>query len=195
MQDDSSPSGTRADLIAAGLHLFGHDGFAATSTRALAARAGTNVASIAYHFGSKAGLVRAAIEARFSSFEATSLTYTGDVEADLVRLVTGYRDFLEELGPVARSLLTELPFVEEVAAATTTLRGVIADVTALIGRYQDEGILQPEPTATLIPALFGPIVLPVITRDFAIIDQGDPSDFDPARHVARFLHGRAEPTR
>ena len=80
-------------------------------------------------------------------------------------------------------------------SATTTLRGVIADVTALIGRYQDEGILQPEPTATLIPALFGPIVLPVITRDFAIIDQGDPSDFDPARHVARFLHGRAEPTR
>ena len=62
MQDDSSPSGTRADLIAAGLHLFGHDGFAATSTRALAARAGTNVASIAYHFGSKAGLYQACAE-------------------------------------------------------------------------------------------------------------------------------------
>ena len=62
MQDDSSPSGTRADLIAAGLHLFGHDGFAATSTRALAARAGTNVASIAYHFGGKDGLRMACAE-------------------------------------------------------------------------------------------------------------------------------------
>ena len=50
------PAGTRADLIAAGLYLFGHDGFAATSTRALAARAGTNIASIAYHFGGKEGL-------------------------------------------------------------------------------------------------------------------------------------------
>lgn len=186
---------TNEGIFAATLRLIGEHGLHGATTRAIADEAGVNEVTLFRKFGSKAGLVRAAIEARFSSFEATSLTYTGDVEADLVRLVTGYRDFLEELGPVARSLLTELPFVEEVAAATTTLRGVIADVTALIGRYQDEGILQPEPTATLIPALFGPIVLPVITRDFAIIDQGDPSDFDPARHVARFLHGRAEPTR
>ncbi|TRW96606.1 DUF1956 domain-containing protein [Paracoccus sp. M683] len=56
MSDDSAPTGTKADLIAAGLHLFGRDGFAATSTRALAGRAGTNVASIAYHFGGKDGL-------------------------------------------------------------------------------------------------------------------------------------------
>ena len=62
MQDDSTPTGTRADLIAAGLYLFGHDGFAATSTRALAARAGTNVASIAYHFGGKDGLRMACAE-------------------------------------------------------------------------------------------------------------------------------------
>ncbi len=53
---DSPPEGTRATLIAAGLHLFGRHGFAGTSTRDLAARAGTNVASIAYHFGGKAGL-------------------------------------------------------------------------------------------------------------------------------------------
>ena len=62
MQDDSTPTGIGADLIAAGLYLFGHDGFAATSTRALAARAGTNVASIAYHFGGKDGLRMACAE-------------------------------------------------------------------------------------------------------------------------------------
>lgn len=50
------PEGTRAALIAAGLALFGAKGFAATSTREVAARAGTNVASIAYHFGGKDGL-------------------------------------------------------------------------------------------------------------------------------------------
>lgn len=47
---------TLTELVAAGLHLFGRDGFEATSTRALAARAGTNISSIAYHFGSKEGL-------------------------------------------------------------------------------------------------------------------------------------------
>ena len=53
------PEGTAADLIAAGLKLFGRKGFAATSTREIAAEARANVASIAYHFGSKDGLRQA----------------------------------------------------------------------------------------------------------------------------------------
>ncbi|MCV2867149.1 CerR family C-terminal domain-containing protein [Defluviimonas sp. WL0002] len=59
--ENDAPQGTQAALIAAGLHLFGQHGFAATSTRDLAARAGTNVASIAYHFGGKEGLRRACL--------------------------------------------------------------------------------------------------------------------------------------
>ncbi|MCB1376685.1 MAG: TetR family transcriptional regulator, partial [Rhodobacteraceae bacterium] len=62
MNTDSPPAGTRAALIHAGLHLFGRDGFAASSTRALAAEAGTNIASIAYHFGGKEGLRHACAE-------------------------------------------------------------------------------------------------------------------------------------
>lgn len=54
-----APDGTAAQLVAAALKLFGRKGFAATSTREIAAEAGTNVASIAYHFGSKDGLRRA----------------------------------------------------------------------------------------------------------------------------------------
>lgn len=62
MTPNDSPAGTRDKLIAAGLFLFGRDGFEATSTRALAGRAQTNVASIAYHFGGKDGLRRACAE-------------------------------------------------------------------------------------------------------------------------------------
>lgn len=58
-----SPSDrTRAALIAAGLHLFSQVGFAGASTRAISGRAQTNVASIAYHFGSKEGLRTACAE-------------------------------------------------------------------------------------------------------------------------------------
>ena len=63
MTSESPTPSTRDNLIAAGLHLFGRDGFAATSTRQLAAMAETNVASIAYHFGSKAGLHAACAQA------------------------------------------------------------------------------------------------------------------------------------
>lgn len=44
---------TRAALIEAGLKLFGEKGFAATSTREIAAAAKANIGSIAYHFGGK----------------------------------------------------------------------------------------------------------------------------------------------
>lgn len=53
---------TRRALVDAGLRLFGSKGFSATSTRELAAQANANVASIAYHFGSKEGLRRAIAE-------------------------------------------------------------------------------------------------------------------------------------
>jgi len=59
MTSETQKTQTRQALIAAGLHLFGHQGYAATSTRELAGRAQTNIASIAYHFGGKSGLHQA----------------------------------------------------------------------------------------------------------------------------------------
>ena len=53
---------TRTAIIEAAMRGFGEKGFAATSTRETAALAGTNVASIAYHFGGKEGLRAACAE-------------------------------------------------------------------------------------------------------------------------------------
>ncbi len=53
---------TRSALIAAALRLFGERGFEATSTRDIAATSKANIASIAYHFGSKQGLRLACAE-------------------------------------------------------------------------------------------------------------------------------------
>ena len=54
---------TRRALIDAAITLFGRKGYEGTSTRAIAQRAGTNVASIAYHFGGKEALRMACGEA------------------------------------------------------------------------------------------------------------------------------------
>ena len=64
MENDSLPirpqaEGTARDLIDAAIHVIGTKGFAAASTREIAKAAGTNVASIAYHFGNKEGLRQA----------------------------------------------------------------------------------------------------------------------------------------
>lgn len=49
----------RERLLHAALRLFAGKGFAKTSTREIALAAGTNIASISYYFGDKAGLYRA----------------------------------------------------------------------------------------------------------------------------------------
>jgi TetR/AcrR family transcriptional regulator, regulator of cefoperazone and chloramphenicol sensitivity len=51
----------QAALLDAAIDLFGVYGFAAVSTRMLSERAGTNLAAITYHFGSKDGLYRATV--------------------------------------------------------------------------------------------------------------------------------------
>ncbi len=64
----ASSDRTRTALIAAGLELFGEKGFEATSTRDIATAAGANLASIAYHFGSKEGLRLACAQAIAEKF-------------------------------------------------------------------------------------------------------------------------------
>ena len=53
---------TREAIIEAAMRGFGEKGFAATGIREIAALAGTNVASISYHFGGKEGLRAACAE-------------------------------------------------------------------------------------------------------------------------------------
>jgi TetR/AcrR family transcriptional regulator, regulator of cefoperazone and chloramphenicol sensitivity len=53
---------TRTAIIEAAMHGFAEKGFDATSTREIASIAGTNIASISYHFGGKGGLRAACAE-------------------------------------------------------------------------------------------------------------------------------------
>jgi AcrR family transcriptional regulator len=61
-RNDGDGGSARDALIRAAIELFGRDGYAAVSTRMLSERAGTNIASIKYYFGSKDDLYRAAVE-------------------------------------------------------------------------------------------------------------------------------------
>jgi AcrR family transcriptional regulator len=60
--------GHREQLLAAARRLLEQRGYAHITARDLVAESGTNLASIGYHFGSKAGLLNAAIEAAFEDW-------------------------------------------------------------------------------------------------------------------------------
>jgi AcrR family transcriptional regulator len=91
------PDPARARLLRAGLRLFAHHGFAATSTRELALAAGVNVAAISYYFGDKAGLYRAVFFEPLGEFAdgIASLAATPVPLEDALRLF--YAHFVEPL--------------------------------------------------------------------------------------------------
>ncbi|TPK41393.1 DUF1956 domain-containing protein [Mesorhizobium sp. B2-5-4] len=63
---------TRSALVRAALKLFGRQGFDGTSTREIAAEAGANIGSIAYHFGGKEGLRAAAADFIVETIQAVA---------------------------------------------------------------------------------------------------------------------------
>src|SRR5687768_9784305 len=86
---------SRERLLLAALRLFADQGFAKTSTRAIAEAAQTNVAAISYYFGDKAGLYRAAFFEPFGSPEDDMARYA-DPAMSLADALRGlYATFLE----------------------------------------------------------------------------------------------------
>jgi TetR/AcrR family transcriptional regulator, regulator of cefoperazone and chloramphenicol sensitivity len=61
-RDPATRRTTRTAIVEAAMRGFAEKGYAATSIREIAALAGTNVASISYHFGGKEGLRAACAE-------------------------------------------------------------------------------------------------------------------------------------
>ncbi len=93
----SDGEATRERLLRAGLRLFAHQGFAATSTRELAQAAGVNIAAISYYFGDKAGLYRAVFFEPLGDPAADIAGYAG-VELSITDALRGfYRAMLEPL--------------------------------------------------------------------------------------------------
>ncbi len=65
---------TRTRILQTAGELFARDGYAATPNKAIAAHAGVDLASINYHFGSRAGLYQAVlIEAHHRMMDANTL--------------------------------------------------------------------------------------------------------------------------
>ncbi len=87
--DDAAPTAVR--ILDAALPVFAQHGFAGASTRALAAAAGVNIATIAYHFGDKQGLYDAVVDhiyARLLQLELPPPDQLGADPAARVRALT-----------------------------------------------------------------------------------------------------------
>ena len=95
--DTASPADARSRLVLAALRLFAEKGYESTSTREICQAAQTNISSIRYYFGDKAGLYRAAYTECTADMPCSGNMerYTGlSIEAALTLL---FKEFLEPL--------------------------------------------------------------------------------------------------
>jgi AcrR family transcriptional regulator len=159
--------GHRERLLEAAIACLEEKGYARTTSRDLVAASGTNLASIGYHFGSKEGLLNAAVVEAFQRWlkPLVALAAEPGRATPLERLQRGLKavtDSLEENRPLVAAALeawAQLPRSEDLRAAmkagyddfhdaiAATVRDAFAEV-GVLGAVDDEAL------ATLIIALF-----------------------------------------
>lgn len=154
--------GHRDELLAAARTLLEERGYAHITARDLVAESGTNLASIGYHFGSKAELLNAAIEASFEDWAARLADFAmSDPDATpLQRAGATWAASLESLPERAKLLQS---YIEALAQAMRVprLRVQLAGhyakartmVAALVARSLADGTDADDPRCLAVAAL------------------------------------------
>lgn len=154
--------GHREELLQAARRLLEERGYAHITARDLVAASDTNLASIGYHFGSKAALLNAAIEAAFRDWaEQLAAFVMADPDATpLERATATWVASLEEM-PQRRPILQS--YVEALAQALRVpeLREQLAEhyrrarsmVAALVAQSLDDGSDADDPRCRAVAAL------------------------------------------
>ena len=177
-------------ILEAALDLITRHGYAGATTREMAAAAGINEVTLFRRFGSKKGVLMAAVELEAEKLSAAGLAYSGDLQADLLRVVRFYQQLMVQHGRLLVMLLSEAPRQPELLEAMQTPLAIIKKVEALVHRYQQEGLLVEEPPGQAFAALIGPLFLYGALGE--LIPDLMETPFDPDAHVHGYLQGRLQ---
>ena len=143
-------------LIDAALSVWREEGYRTATTLKVAQRAGVGEVTLFRRFGSKSALFQAALESEASRFQATGVTYSGDLTADLSAMVDAYQSLLALNGAIVLDVLVESPKNAELAAIAKTPMHAIQAASRVLMRYQDRGALRPGDPLVLVSALLAP---------------------------------------
>jgi AcrR family transcriptional regulator len=146
--------GHREQLLAAARRLLERRGYAHITARDLVAESDTNLASIGYHFGSKAGLLNAAIESAFEDWtDQLAALVMADPHATPIQRATATWvaavDSLPGRRPILQSYIEALAQAQrspelqsQLAAHYRRARARVAD---LVARSLDDGTAPDDP--------------------------------------------------
>ncbi len=164
-------------------------GYAGASTRQMAEAAGVSEVTLFRKYGSKAELVRRAIHALIDDSDFESVTrYSGDLRADLMRVLEAYRDTVVLHGGFFFALFAEFKRTPELAEAVVRPLALFRSIGELLERYQREGVLRREDPLHAVASLLGPLVYLSIMGSSAPGLSLAPVEMEA--HIDLFLEGR-----
>lgn len=180
---------TAARLLAATLEVLNEAGWEGATTRAIAHRAGVNEVTLFRHFGTKQGVMVAAVARALAEFTETVEDPSGDLESRLIALATRYVAFVDAYPGLVARVLPAMRYDERAAALlgpfTQGLRDGLSTLFA-----QTAGVLRSEPPAETARAFVGPLLArPLLAHALPT------NEFDAQRYVRLFLAGRERPAR
>ncbi len=161
-------------------------GYAGATMGQIAEAAGIGEATLFRRFTNKETLLREAMKFEAVKFTQEGVRYTGHLEADLERVIRSYNRLLRNRGRIFFVMLNELPRRPELVEVAATTMGAVAEVTALLERYQQEGKLNGKAPWEATLALLGPVL---VTSTFKNLNPLLPVSLDPKGHVERYLNG------
>ena len=165
--------------------IFEH-GYARATTKQIALAAGIGEATLFRRFGTKETLLLEALKVESAQFTREGVAYTGDVQADLERIVRTYNRLLKQQGLLMLELLVELPRRPELREIVQPPWDAMTSVTTILGHYQKEGKLRGNAPWEAALTLLGPIVLVTALKTLAPLLS---ASIEPKEHVKQFLEG------
>jgi AcrR family transcriptional regulator len=149
---------TRTALVAAARHLFGRDGFAATSVDEIAREARLTTGALYHHFPNKTALFEAVFEAVHADLLEASLEASVGAADEVELLTRGFDAFLDAvLEPdVQRIIILDAPAILGLARFTELdERYAFAAITAALDAATAAGRLRVDDPETLARLLLG----------------------------------------
>ena len=189
--------GHREQLLIAARELLEDKGYAHITARDLVAASGTNLASIGYHFGSKAGLLNTALGEIFEQWAAqlAEAALEGPATGLIPRMHTAWAAVLDSL-TAKRSLLSS--FTEAMAQAerdpqlraqlAATYHSVRARVSVLVAESLDEDVSAEDPQCVAI-ASFIIAVCDGLSLQWLLDPEHSPTADQLLGGFAKFWHG------
>lgn len=183
---------TKEQILDAAIDVLLERGYTNATTKDLAERAEMSEVTLFRRFGNKAKLAVAAVQYAIDK-QAFEVSYTGDIEADILSILAFYQRHRQDkqvrLLPL---ILNEIPRHPELREAIEAPFARVGQMVALLQRYQQEGILRTEPPMHAVASLIGPLILLKMLED--AVPGGALPPFDLDNHMQAFLYGRRATT-